>query len=58
MEDVAYPGANGGPAIFPVTPSAYDGRCPKASALIPQPPLCEVQAARTAVRAVDRAGER
>ncbi len=45
MEDVAYPNANGGPAIFPVAPSAYDGRCPKASALIPQPPLCEVQAA-------------
>ena len=44
MEDVAYPNADGGPAIFPVAPSAYDGRCPKASALIPQPPLCEVQA--------------
>ncbi len=48
MEDVAYPGANGGPAIFPVAPSAYDALCPKASALIPQPPLCEVQASRTA----------
>ncbi len=48
MEDVAYPGANGGPALFPVAPSAYDGRCPKASALIPQPPLCEVQASRGA----------
>ena len=48
MEDVAYPGANGGPALFPVARSAYDGRCPKASALIPQPPLCEVQAARPA----------
>ena len=48
MEDVAYPGANGGPAIFPVAPSAYDARCPKASALIPQPPLCEVQASRAA----------
>ncbi len=48
MQDVAYPGANGGPAIFPVAPSAYDGRCPKASALIPQPPLCEVQASRPA----------
>ncbi len=44
MQDVAYPGANGGPALFPVSPSAYDGRCPKASSLIPQPPLCEVQA--------------
>ena len=44
MEDVAYPNADGGPAIFPVAPSAYDGRCPKASPLIPQPPLCEVQA--------------
>ncbi len=44
MEDVAYPDANGGPALFPVAPSAYAGRCPKASALIPQPPLCEVQA--------------
>ncbi len=44
MEDVAYPNANGGPALFPVSPSAYDGRCPKASPLIPQPPLCEVQA--------------
>ena len=48
MQDVAYPGANGGPAIFPVAPSAYDGRCPKASALVPQPPLCEVQASRAA----------
>jgi endoglycosylceramidase len=48
MEDVAYPGANGGPAIFPVTPTAYDGRCPSASPLVPQPPLCEVQAARPA----------
>ena len=48
MEDVAYPGANGGPAIFPVAPSAYAGRCPKASALIPQPPLCETQASRAA----------
>ena len=44
MEDVAYPDANGGPALFPCRPSAYDGRCPKASSLIPQPPLCEVQA--------------
>jgi endoglycosylceramidase len=44
MQDVAYPNANGGPALFPVAPSAYDGRCPKASPLIPQPPLCEVQA--------------
>lgn len=43
MQDVAYPDANGGPAIFPVNPRAYDGRCPAASALIPQPPLCEVQ---------------
>ena len=48
MEDVAYPYANGGPAVLPVAPSAYDGRCPKASALIPQPPLCEVQASLSA----------
>ena len=48
MEDVAYPNADGGPALFPVAPSAYDGRCPKASALIPQPPLCEVQASSPA----------
>jgi endoglycosylceramidase len=48
MQDVAYPNANGGPALFPVSPSAYDGRCPKASALIPQPPLCEVQASLSA----------
>ncbi len=48
MQDVAYPRANGGPAIFPVSPSAYDGRCPKASPLVPQPPLCEVQASRPA----------
>jgi len=48
MEDVAYPRANGRPALFPVSPSAYDGRCPPASALVPQPPLCEVQAARSA----------
>ena len=48
MEDVAFPGANGGPALFPVSPSAYEGRCPKASALVPQPPLCEVQASLSA----------
>jgi endoglycosylceramidase len=48
LQDVAYPDANGGPALFPVSPSAYDGRCPKASSLIPQPPLCEVQASRPA----------
>jgi endoglycosylceramidase len=44
MQDVAYPEANGGPALFPVSPGAYDGKCPKASPLIPQPPLCAVQA--------------
>jgi endoglycosylceramidase len=48
MEDVAYPRANGRPALFPVSPSAYDGRCPPASALLPQPALCEVQASRAA----------
>jgi endoglycosylceramidase len=46
LQDVAYPNANGKPAIFPVSPSAYDGKCPAASALIPQPPLCEVQASQ------------
>ncbi len=44
MEDVAYPDANGGPALFPVSPGSYEGRCPEAAARIPQPPLCEVQA--------------
>ncbi len=44
MQDVAYPDANGGPALFPVDPTAYDGRCPPAVARIPQPPLCEMQA--------------
>jgi hypothetical protein len=44
MQDVAYPNADGGPALFPVSPGAYDGKCPATSALIPQPPLCEVQA--------------
>jgi endoglycosylceramidase len=48
MEDVAYPGANGGPALFPVSARAYDGRCPAATARLPQPPLCEVQAAKPA----------
>jgi endoglycosylceramidase len=48
MEDVAYPDADGGPALFPVSPTAYAGRCPKASPLIPQPPLCEVQASQSA----------
>ncbi|MGP0029367.1 MAG: glycoside hydrolase family 5 protein [Acidimicrobiales bacterium] len=48
MQDVAYPDANGGPALFPVAPSAYQGTCPKASPLIPQPPLCEVQASKSA----------
>ena len=37
MQDVAYPGADGGPALFPVDPSAYDGRCPAAQARIPSP---------------------
>lgn len=44
LQDVAYPGANGGPALFPVDPSAYDGRCPAPQPRIPQPPLCEVEA--------------
>jgi len=48
MEHVAYAGADGGPALFPVNPSAYNGACPKASALIPQPPLCEVEASKPA----------
>lgn len=48
MQDVAYPNANGGPAIFPVDPAAYEGKCPAASSLIPQPPLCEVEADRPA----------
>ncbi len=48
LQDVAYPNADGGPALFPVTPASYDGTCPKASPLIPQPPLCEAQAGRPA----------
>ena len=48
LQDVAYPKAGDKPALFPVSPSAYDGRCPKASPLIPQPPLCEVQASEPA----------
>ncbi|HXW34064.1 MAG TPA: cellulase family glycosylhydrolase, partial [Acidimicrobiales bacterium] len=48
MQDVAYPESNGGPAIFPVDPAAYEGTCPEASPLIPQPPLCEVQASKSA----------
>jgi hypothetical protein len=48
LQDVAYPGAAGGPALFPVDPSAYDGKCPAAQARIPQPPLCEVEAAKPA----------
>jgi len=48
LQDVAYPGANGGPALFPVSPSAYDGRCPAPQPRIPQPPLCEVDAAKAA----------
>jgi endoglycosylceramidase len=50
LQDVAYPGADGRPALFAVSPSAYDGKCPKASPLIPQPPLCEVEAAKPAYR--------
>jgi hypothetical protein len=48
LEDVAYPNADGGPALFPVDSHAYDGRCPAATARLPQPPLCEVQAAKPA----------
>lgn len=46
LQDVAYPGADGGPALFPVSPAAYDGRCPAPQPRIPQPPLCEVEAAK------------
>lgn len=46
LQDTTYPGAGNGPAIYPVDTAAYDGRCPTASPLAPQPPLCEVQAAR------------
>jgi hypothetical protein len=48
LQDVAYPNANGKPALFPVSPSNYDGKCPKATPLIPQPPLCEVSATQPA----------
>jgi endoglycosylceramidase len=48
MQDGAYPDAAGGPAIYPVDPTDYAGTCPVASALLPQPPLCEVQASRPA----------
>ena len=48
LQDVAYPNANGKPALFPVSPSDYDGKCPKATPLIPQPPLCEVSATQPA----------
>jgi len=48
MEDVAYPGANGGPALIPVGPSAYAGKCPRATVLIPQPPLCEIHSSKPA----------
>jgi endoglycosylceramidase len=48
LQDVAYPGANAGPALFPVSPAAYDGKCPAATARIPQPPLCEVEASEPA----------
>lgn len=34
----------GGPALFPINPSAYQGSCPPASVYSPQPPLCEKQA--------------
>ena len=47
MEDVAYPDANGGPALFPVAPS----RTPDAArrlAADSAAPLCEVQASRPA----------
>jgi endoglycosylceramidase len=50
LQDVAYPNAKGKPALFPVSPSAYDGRCPAATPLIPQPPLCEVQASLPAYK--------
>jgi endoglycosylceramidase len=46
LQDVAYPEADGGPALFPVDPAAYDSECPKAEARIPQPPLCEAQASK------------
>lgn len=50
LQDVAYPTADGGPALFPVATSAYDGKCPQAISRIPQPPLCEAQASLPAYR--------
>ncbi len=47
LEDVAYPNANGKPAIFPVDPSSYEGKCPSASPLYPQPALCEVNSSES-----------
>jgi endoglycosylceramidase len=56
MEDVAYPKADGGPALFPVSARSYDGRCPAATARLPQPPLCEVQAGKPAYQQSTAAG--
>ena len=56
MEDVAYPNADGGPALVPVSARSYDGRCPAATARLPEPPLCEVQAGKSAYRQSTAAG--
>jgi endoglycosylceramidase len=48
MQDDTYPDSGGGPAIYPVDASAYEGKCPAASPLVPQPPLCEVEASKPA----------
>jgi hypothetical protein len=46
LEDIAYRGSGDGGPLYPIDPSAYDGRCPAVSPLGSQGPLCEVQAAK------------
>lgn len=48
LEDIAYTGSGDGKPLYPIDPSAYDGRCPAVSALGSQGPLCEVEAAKPA----------
>lgn len=50
FEDQAYTGATGTTPHYPIDPAAYDGRCPVNDGRAPDPPLCEVEAARAPAR--------
>ncbi len=48
FEDQAYRGAIGTIPNYPINPNDYNGKCPVNNGRAPDPPLCEVQAAKPA----------